>query len=58
MAPFAYIDPASGSLIIQALIAIMIGAGIYFRKFVLNPIGAAWRFITFQKAREPEQQQV
>jgi len=30
---FAYIDPGSGALVWQALVAGVIGAGYYFRKF-------------------------
>jgi len=31
---FAYIDPGSGSILLQFLFASVIGAAIYFRKFV------------------------
>lgn len=56
MTPFAYIDPASGSLLIQGLIALLLGAGFYFRKWVLSPLGSLWRVITFKKPKEAEQQ--
>jgi hypothetical protein len=40
---FAYLDPGAGSLVIQALIAGLIGAGFYFRQLVVAPIQAVWR---------------
>ncbi len=38
----AYIDPATGSLVIQAVIAATVSAGFVFRRFVLTPL--AFRF--------------
>ncbi len=35
---FAYIDPGSGSIILQFLIATLVGAAFYFRRFVTNLI--------------------
>ena len=35
---FAYIDPGSGSILLQFLIATVVGAAVYFRKFVANMI--------------------
>ena len=37
---FAYIDPGSGSILLQFLIATVVGAAIYFRRFVANIITA------------------
>jgi len=33
---FAYIDPGSGSIILQFLIATLVGAAFYFRRFIAN----------------------
>jgi hypothetical protein len=46
---FGYIDPGTGSLVIQALIAAIIGSGFYFRQFIIHPIVLVWRFVTRQK---------
>jgi len=35
---FAYIDPGSGSIILQFLIATLVGAAFYFRRFIANII--------------------
>ncbi len=35
---FAYIDPGSGSIILQFLIATLVGATFYFRRFISNVI--------------------
>jgi len=35
---FAYIDPGSGSIILQFLIATLVGATFYFRRFIANII--------------------
>ena len=35
---FAYIDPATGSLVVQAVIAALLSAGIVFRRMLFNPI--------------------
>ena len=35
---FAYIDPGSGSILLQFLIATMVGATFYFRKFIAKII--------------------
>ena len=32
--PIAYIDPGSGAMLLQWIIAGVIGAGIYFRRFI------------------------
>jgi hypothetical protein len=34
--PLAYIDPGSGMLIWQSITASMIGAGFYFRRFLMK----------------------
>jgi uncharacterized membrane protein YeiB len=54
---FAYLDPGSGSIIIQAVIAAMIGAGFYFRRFIIDPACWLWRLVTGRKAEPQEQQQ-
>lgn len=33
---FAYIDPGSGSILLQFLIATLVGAAFYFRRFIAN----------------------
>lgn len=33
---FAYIDPGSGSIILQLLIASVVGAAFYLRRFIAN----------------------
>ena len=35
---FAYIDPGTGSIILQFLIATLVGASFYFRRFISNII--------------------
>ncbi len=35
---FAYLDPASGSMLVQALLAALVAAGIAFRRFLFAPI--------------------
>ena len=35
---FAYIDPGSGSILLQFLIATIVGAAFYFRKFISKNI--------------------
>jgi hypothetical protein len=35
---FAYIDPGSGSIILQFLIATLVGAAFYFRRLISNVI--------------------
>ena len=37
-AVLAYIDPATGSLVVQAVIAAMLSAGIVFRRVLFNPL--------------------
>jgi len=37
---FAYIDPGSGSILLQFLIATLVGAAFYFRRFIANIINA------------------
>jgi hypothetical protein len=45
MSLFAYLDPGAGSLLIQALIAGLIGCSFYFRQFVVTPVRAVWRLL-------------
>jgi hypothetical protein len=45
MSLFAYLDPGAGSLLIQALIAGLIGCSFYFRQFVVAPVRAVWRWL-------------
>jgi hypothetical protein len=45
MSLFAYLDPGAGSLLIQALIAGLIGCSFYFRQFVVAPVRAVWRLL-------------
>jgi len=35
---FAYIDPGSGSILLQFLIATLVGAAFYFRRFITTLI--------------------
>jgi hypothetical protein len=49
---FGYIDPGTGSLVIQALIAAVVGSGFYFRQFIIHPIVSVWRFISRQKSTQ------
>ncbi len=35
---YAYTDPGSGALLWQALVAALVGAGFYFRKFLFHLI--------------------
>jgi hypothetical protein len=34
----AYIDPGTGSMILQAVIATLLGAGVFFRRVMFNPM--------------------
>ncbi len=36
----AYIDPGTGSIILQAVVATLLGAGVFCRRYMLNPL--AW----------------
>jgi hypothetical protein len=45
---FAYVDPGTGSMVIQAVIAVLVGGAAF--------IGAFWRRL-FRKRREPEEDQ-
>ena len=47
---FAYIDPGSGSIILQFLIATLVGAAFYFRRFFSNVI----HFIRDKLFRKPK----
>jgi len=35
---FGYLDPASGSMLVQAILAGLVAAGIAFRRFLFAPI--------------------
>jgi hypothetical protein len=35
----AYIDPGTGSIILQAVVATLLGAGVFCRRYMLNPLG-------------------
>lgn len=37
---FAYIDPASGSILFQVILAGMLGAGVFFRNYLISPLMA------------------
>ena len=52
---FAYLDPGAGSLLIQAVIAGMVGCGFYFRQFVWAPVRAVWRLIPGRDKNPPAQ---
>ena len=45
MSLFAYLDPGAGSLLIQALIAGLVGCSFYFRQFIVAPVRAVWRLL-------------
>lgn len=51
---FAYLDPGTGSLIIQAVIAAMLGAGFYFRRFIMDPLCWVWRLVRGEKPQPQE----
>ncbi len=42
---FAYIDPGSGSILLQYAIAALIGGAIYFRKFILKIIKSSKKLL-------------
>lgn len=46
----AYIDPGTGSLVLQTLLAAVLSLGIYFRRWV----GACFAFLTGRRARKVE----
>ena len=48
----AYLDPGSGSLLWQALIAALFGAMFYFRRFVQQVKG--WMGVGREKAADPK----
>jgi len=35
--PFAYIDPATGAIVLQAIIAGTLAMGLVFRRFLISP---------------------
>ena len=43
----AYIDPATGAMVLQVIVAAVLGVGVFFRKFLLLPFA-----LLFQKGRE------
>jgi hypothetical protein len=47
---FAYIDPGSGSIILQLLIATLVGAAFYLRRVIYNVI----RWIRDKLRRKPK----
>ena len=51
---FAYIDPGSGSIILQLLIASVVGAAFYLRKFIANIVRQI-RDRLFRKSNEFEE---
>ena len=52
--PFwAYLDPLTGSLLLQVLAAFLIGAGVMLRKYLFAPV--AWLF-RCRGSREQESQ--
>ncbi len=46
MSAFAYVDPGTGSMVVQAIIAVLVGGAAF--------IGAFWRKL-FRKRRDKEQ---
>lgn len=56
MQMFAYLDPGSGSILIQVAIAAVLGAGFYFRRFVISPLQGVWQFLTRRNPRSEEGQ--
>lgn len=51
----AYIDPVSGSIILQALIAGFIGAVAFFRKTIRNVASKIWRKNSSDGAQSPDE---
>ena len=49
----AYLDPFTGSLILQAIFAVVIGAGVMLRKYLFAPI----RFLRRRKADQRDSDQ-
>ena len=47
---FAYIDPGSGSVILQFIIAALVGSAFYLRKFIYNVI----RLIRDKLSKKPK----
>jgi len=45
MSLFAYLGPGAGSLLIQAVIAGLVGCSFYFRQFIVAPVRAMRRFL-------------
>lgn len=39
----AYIDPATGAIILQVLAAALLSVGVVFRRVFFSPIAATWR---------------
>ncbi len=51
----AYLDPATGSLLVQLLIAILAATATVFRRYLLYPL--RWLFGSEKPVPEEEQQQ-
>ncbi len=40
---FAYIDPATGAMVLQVIVAAVLATGVFFRKFFLLPFAFLFR---------------
>ncbi len=40
---FAYIDPATGAMVLQVVVAAVLATGVFFRKFFLLPFAFLFR---------------
>lgn len=52
---FAYIDPATGAIVLQAMLAAVLALGMGFRKVLLSPISLLFRKRSASAAVETEE---
>jgi len=55
---FAYLDPGTGAMIIQAIIAMFIGAGIFFNHIKLKVLDIYRSLLQKVKGKEIEQEKI
>jgi len=48
----AYLDPATGALVLQAIIACLLAGGVVFRRLLIQPLASLLRL--FGKGRQDE----
>lgn len=51
----AYLDPGTGSLLIQLLLGAIVGSGVWFRKYVIATVARLFRFGRESPEETPEE---